>query len=195
MRKTIAVLLTLVTLSVMGGWSVDPSSGNSTGFSLIEYIENNEVQSPEEFNKIIEVYTDYPSPEYSLDEISYFNVSIDYDNELVCVTTIEMSQSRATETSKKASKDYYNDIGARIFTISVTARFSYYSGSCTTLSKSGSFTKPFYSTWTSTPSVTSGNISTSKAFAKISGTAVSGGNTKTYSLTLTCDDSGNISSY
>ena len=110
MRKTIAVLLTLVTLSVMGGWSVDPSSGNSTGFSLIEYIENNEVQSPEEFNKIIEVYTDYPSPEYSLDEISYFNVSIDYDNELVCVTTIEMSQSRATETSKKASKDYYNDI-------------------------------------------------------------------------------------
>lgn len=106
-----------------------------------------------------------------------------------------ITQFNRTETSQKVSRDYYNDIGARIFTISITGRFSYYSGSCTTLSESGSFTKPFYSAWTSTPSITSGNNSANEAYARISGTASSGGNSIYYSLTLTCDDTGSFSSY
>lgn len=195
MRRIIAVLLTLAAFIVTGGYPVAASQVESDDFNLVEYIENNEIQNPEEFNKVIETYTEYSSPEYSSESISYFKVNIDHDRNIVCVTTMGVSQTKGTETSNKATRDYYNDIGAKIFTISVTGRFSYSTGSCTTISKSGSFTKPFYSTWSSTPAVTSGNINASKAYAKISGSATSGGNTKTYSLTLTCDDTGHFTTY
>lgn len=78
----------------------------------------------------------------------------------------------------------------KIFTISVTGKFRYSTGSCTTLSASGSFSKPFYSTWTSTPTISSGNLSPSVAYARISGTATSGSSSISYSLRLTCNDSG-----
>ena len=107
----------------------------------------------------------------------------------------EASYDRSHGASNSVSRTYYSDVGAQIFKITVTGTFSYSTGTCTALSCGGSFTKPFYSTWTSTPSFTKGNINVSKAYARISGTATSGGSTKTYSLTLTCDDSGSFSSY
>lgn len=107
----------------------------------------------------------------------------------------EASYDRSHGVSDSASKSYYNDSGIKIFTIKVNGTFSYTTGSCTTLSASGSYNRALLSTWTSTPTISSGNITTRKAYARISGTATSGSSSISYSLTLTCDDSGNTSSY
>ena len=196
MKKTIASLLTIAILSGTGGYSVAASSVNPGSFNLVEYIETHEIQSLEEFQEIIETNTDYNAPEYNTEEISYFDISVDYDSYTVCVTTMGYpSVYRATEVSNSAKKDYYSSIGIRIFTINVSGRFSYTSSSCTNISKSGGFTKPIYSVWTSTPSVTSGHISSTKAYARTSGTATGGGNSQSYSLTLTCDNTGHFSTY
>ena len=60
------------------------------------------------------------------------------------------------------------------------------------VSKTGSFTPASGSSWKSTPSITSGNVSSSKVYARISGTAKSLLQTSTYSLTLMCDSTGKI---
>lgn len=49
MVKTIATVLTITVLSVMGGLSAAPVSDNSTGFDLVKYIATHEIQSLEEF--------------------------------------------------------------------------------------------------------------------------------------------------
>ena len=196
MVKTIATVLRITVLSVMGGLSAAPVSDNSTGFDLVKYIATHEIQSLEEFQEVIETNTDYTAPEYNTEEISYFDICIDYESYTVCVTTMGyQSNTRATEVSNSASKDYYSSSGAKIFTITVSGRFSYTSNSCTNISKSGGFSHPFYSLWTSTPSVTSGHINSTKAYARTSGTATSGGNSISYSLTLTCDNNGHFSTY
>ena len=196
MVKIIATALTIAVLSVMGGHSVAASPVNPGVFDLVEYIENHEIQSIEDFKEVIVTNTDYTAPDYNSEEISYFDISIDYDSYLVCVTTLGYpSISRGTEVSNSASKEYYSSSGAKIFTITVSGRFSYTSNSCNNISKSGGFSHPFYSFWTSTPSVTSGHINSTKAYARTSGTATSGGNSISYSLTLTCDNTGHFTSY
>ena len=177
-----------------GGW-VNPQK---TGFSLIDYLETHEVTTYEEFIEVIEQYSPEPVNEENekLDDITYFHIDIDYEDRTVSVVTMgEVTYDRSSSASSSASKKYYNDLGAQIFMITVTGTFTYSSGSCTATQNGGSYTKPFYSTWSSTPSFTKGNITASKAYTRTSGTATSGGNTKTYSLTLTCDDSGHFSSY
>lgn len=194
MQKIIALLLTLSVLSGMGGLSDNSSSDRSDGFNLIEYLDTHKVQSLEEFQEVIELNTDYSVPEYSMDEISDYDIDIDYENNLVCVTTIGMSSSKS-DVSNSASKDYYTDIGSLIFSINVSGTFRYSYYSCTVLSKEGGYSRPAYSTWTSTPTIGSGNFSATEAYVGISGTAVSGGNSYNYSLILICDNSGNFSSY
>jgi hypothetical protein len=51
------------------------------------------------------------------------------------------------------------------------------------------------STWTSTPTISMGNFTTTVAYARISGTATSGSSSLSYSLTMTCDDTGHLNSY
>lgn len=194
MQKAIALVLTLAVFSGMGGLSANLSSDKSDSFSLIEYLDIHKIQNLEDFQEAIELNTDYAVPEYSLDAISDYNIIIDYDNNLVCVTTIGISSSKS-DVSNSVSKDYYNDNGMWIFTINVagTFRYSYYS--CSVLSKSGGYSRPAYSNWTSTPTIGSGNFSATEAYVGISGTAVCGGDTYYYSLILTCDNYGNFSAY
>lgn len=197
MKKLFATLLTISTLFVMGGYNSVSADEISDDFNLINYLETHEIDSYEEFIDIIEVV----SPE-SIDEnedtsnIELCNIEIDYDSMTVSVLTMEESISgRAYGASNNATKSYYTSSGIKIFTIYIEGTFKYSSGSCSTISCSGNLTKPIYSLWTSTPTISSGNITTKKAYARISGTATSGASSVTYSLTLTCDDSGNFSSY
>jgi len=194
MRKALATLLIITFMCIIGGW-INPQK---TDFSLINYLETHEVTTYEEFIEIIEQHSPKSVNEEkeSLDDIAYFHIDIDYEDRVVSVVTMgEASYDRSQGASNSASKKYYNDLGVLIFTITVSGSFKYSSGTCTATSNGGSYTKPFYSTWSSTPVFSKGNISTSKAYARTRGTATSGSNTKTYSLTLTCDDSGNFSSY
>lgn len=197
MKRIMAILLTIIALCVIGGASDPPNQDGQTGFDLISYLETHNVGSYEEFLDIIRSV----SPE-SIDEdddpegVTYFDIEIDYTNMIVSVMTLrEATYNRANGASNSVSRSYYASSGLKIFTIKVSGTFSYITGSCSTVSASGSYTRAFLSTWNSTPTISSGNITTSKAYARISGTATSGANSMTYALTLTCDDSGNFSSY
>lgn len=194
MKKAFAIVLSLVTLLVFGGWSTDHSSQKSDDFNLIEYLDTHKVQSLGEFQEVIEHNTNYSIPRYSLSNISDYDINIDYDNSLICVTTIGIASNKA-DVSNSASKDYYNDNGMLIFSISVSGTFRYSYYSCTVLTKSGGFTRPAYSYWSSTPTIGSGNFSATEAYVGISGTAVNGGSSYNYSLILICDNNGNFSTY
>lgn len=107
-------MLTLATLSVTGGWTADQAEDTAGDFNLIKYLEGHEIQTPEEFQDVLETYTEYPVPDYSSENLSYFDIEIDYESNLVYVTTINTNLTR-TDTSNSASRDYYSSIGALIF--------------------------------------------------------------------------------
>ena len=198
MKKVLATLLTISTLSVMGGYSPNQEQIDGTDFSLIEYLETHEVESYSEFIDLVQ--TVHPDSadcyEYVPENISEFSIEIDYEDRTVSVLTVgEAVLDRYQVTSDEASLSYYNDSGAKIFTISVSGTFTYGSGYCNVVSRDGSFTKPSYSTWSSSPTITSGSITTSKAYVRIYGIATSGGHSKSYTLTLTCDSTGHFTSY
>lgn len=190
MKKMLAILLTIATLCVMGGWANPKTNSDEGEYSLIKYLETHEVDSYAEFQEVIRSVSPESVDDIDPDSVTDFSIDIDYDNRVVSVTTIGESIITSTDTSNTASQSYYNDLSIKIFTISVTGKFRYSTGSCTTLTASGSFSKPFYSTWTSTPTISSGNLSPSVAYARISGTATSGSSSISYSLRLTCNDSG-----
>lgn len=194
MKKLLASVLTALMFCFIG--AADPQyNNNQTDIDLISYIETHEVDSYEEFVDIIQTVSP-ESVDEETDSIESFSIDIDYDNKIISVTTIgEASYDRLNGASNSASRSYYSSSGAKIFTIKVSGTFGYTTGSCTTISASGSFTRASGSTWTSTPTISSGNITVRKAYARISGTATSGASSISYSLTLTCDDSGNFGSY
>lgn len=198
MKKVLATLLAITAMCTMGGWTNLTNQDVDKSVSLIERLEAQGVDSYEEFIDIIEDI----SPE-SVDsngtnsiEYSYFDLKIDYDNRLISVTTMDTPiYDRSYSASNSVSRSYYTDAGIKIFTITVEGSFTYSTGSCTTTSARGSYNRALLSLWSSTPTISSGNISAKKAYARISGVATSGSNSISYSLTLTCDDSGNFSSY
>ena len=196
MKKALATLLTVSVLFVMGGWTSTRNNGTETDVSLIGYLETHEVDSYGEFIRVLETISSEPiDEEEDIGDVTSFSIDIDYDNMIVSVLTMSAASNNRTTATNTASKSYYTDSGIKIFTISVTGTFSYSTGSCTTTSASGSYKKAFLSLWNSTPTISSGNITTKKAYARISGTATSGSNSISYSLTLTCNDSGTFSSY
>ena len=181
---------------MLQGGGADPQHNDDpTDFNLISYLETHEVDSYEEFVDIIQTVSP-ESVDEETDKITSFSIDIDYDNKIVSVTTIgEVSYDRLNGASNSASRSYYASSGTKIFTIKVSGTFGYTTGSCTTISASGSFTRPSGSTWISSPTISSGNITVRKAYARISGTATSGASSISYSLTLTCDDTGTFGSY
>ncbi len=198
MKRVLATALTVATMCVIGGDSKPPIHADEVEFSLISYLETHEIDSYEEFTEIIQTHSVVSTDEIDIDpeKVSYFNYAIDYDSRIVSVITMgEATYDRSQGASNTATKSYYSESGIKQFTISVSGTFSYTSSSCNCISKTGSFTKPIYSLWTSTPSLTSGHINAGKAYAKIYGTATNSVNTRSYSLTLTCDTSGNFTSY
>lgn len=162
-------------------------------FSLVDYVSTHEISSQAELNAILEQYCSlYYEPVVFENEIS-FQIGIDYENMLVYTTVVEeLAQTRGTK-SGKATTNYYSDSGAIVFTITIEGNFTYSTTEARTLSASGSYSKPFLSAWNSTPTISSGNFYPTLAYARISGTATSIFGSQNYSLTLKCDNNGNLS--
>jgi len=164
---------------------------------LINYIETNEISSYEEFVGVISSLSPESADSMEAPEsITDFRIEVDYDNMFVLVTTLgDSSYGRSTGTRSTATKSYYTSDGTKVFTVKVEGSFAYTSGSCTTLSATGSFSRETLILWTSTPNITRGNISVRVAFAKISGVATCGTKQMSYSLTLTCDEFGHFTNF
>lgn len=195
MKKILATLLTIAVLCVMGGWSNPQSNKVENEFSLIDYLETHEVESYAEFEAIIDSVSPESIGEIDSDSVIDFNVDIDYDNKIVSVVTIEAPIIISSGTGNTVSRSYYNDLGIKIFKISLTAYFHYTSGSVYTASASGSFSPTALSSWSSTPTISTGNYTSTLAYARISGTATNGSSSLNYSLTMTCDDTGELDYY
>ncbi len=200
MKRMLSVLLTLVTIFT---FSNSVFAQEVENFDLIEYLENNEVDSYSEF---IDVIRDN-SPEVPMSTVLYsltyvndqneeisFRYEIDYDNQLVEIDTVYLSVAAGTTTSGSAVHETYSSAGLLIFTVRVNGTFYRTTQSCSTQSKTGSFIPGHNSSWSSTPILSSGSFSSTKAYARIYGTASWLLQSKTYQLTLVCDNLGNLTS-
>ena len=160
-----------------------------------EYVQTIEISSREEFLELIgdqqrlEEVQDY-------EEVS-FEISFDSINRNIILDTVyELKEDpdRGTK-SGKAEHDVYSSAGTLIYTITATGTFSYTTGSCTTISSGGKFSYPALSLWRSTPTVSTGNSTPSKAYVKVSGTATCiGSPSHSYTLYLYCNSNGYLSS-
>lgn len=172
-------------------------------FSLIEYLETHEVTTRDELLEVLQMNTNSPVcvnthtltyvSDLEEEEVD-FRVSIDYENQLVEVDTVyELATANSTR-SGSATHETYSDLGVLLYTLTINGTFSYNASSCTNTARSGSYTKGSLSFWSSTPTISHGNITTTKAYARISGTATFLLDSSTYRLTLMCDTSGKLTS-
>lgn len=180
-----------------GGLYNPTCQASGTEFSLIEYLETHDVDTYDDFLEVIRSNAPEAVCEWDADpdSVTYFDIEINYDDMTVSVTIMCEATDRSQGASNSASKTYYASNGLPIFSIHVEGSFIYTTGSCYATSASGSFTRAALSTWSSTPTITSGNITTNKAYVRIYGIARSGSDSKSYTLTLTCDDTGSFTSY
>ncbi|MBR3056546.1 MAG: hypothetical protein IKG93_01140 [Clostridiales bacterium] len=192
--KRLEILLVFFTMSfVLLTNSVQTAIATSNSpFSLIDYVSTHEISSLSDFNEVLEHYCNrYYEPFFVENEV-FFQLDIDTTNNLVIISVIEdLPCNRDTKTAR-GTKKYYSDDGAVAFTVSVEGRFGYSYTQSTALSVTGSFSPAPLSLWTSTPTLTSGNFSPTLAYVKIYGTATCLLNTQFYSITLMCDNYGNI---
>ena len=121
-----------------GGWVNPPNSDTDKDecISLISLLEKNEIETYEEFISIIEsnLPVEIEDDEVNIQNITSFEIRIDYENRIVIVTTEEnASYAKAYGASNSVSRSYYTDAGIKIFTIKIDGTFSYSTGSCSTV--------------------------------------------------------------
>ena len=201
MKRFIGVLVAITMLISMFGNAL---CAEVEDFNLIEYLQINEVSSREELMSVISFECNssvvgmctYPQAyacALNEQEVS-FNIEIDYDNQIVIVDTIYETNASTYTTSGRAFRDVCSSQGNLLFTIEVNGVFARTSQTVTATSVTGSFYRPAGSNWNSSPSLTKGFISRTKAYARISGVASTGSESMNYTLTLMCDTSGTLTS-
>jgi len=196
MKKIISLAMSVLMILSLAGTSF----ASEKKFDLIEYLESNKVESHAELMDVLSQTSGYPLEsmqtysQKTFDEENeiLFDYSIDYENNVVEVDTVYLTAQTNSTKSASAYHETYSTSGYLMYTVRVNGTFSYNSTSCTTTSKSGSFTKGTGSLWSSTPSITSGRISSTKAYARISGEAKLLFDKSSYCLTLMCDNTGKI---
>lgn len=194
-RKSLIGIL-VISITLLGN-IIAVHADDDRSFSLIEYCEEHQINTQEEFNYVLTTYCGISSEFLDHDtDYEYFCVDVDQENDCVVVIKMEkISATREQTVSNSAKKNYFDSNGNKIFTIRVEGTFMFTIGWCACTSSSGSFTKPFSSPWNSTPTISSGNTSATKAYALISGTATALGLSRSYTLTLTCDNTGHFECY
>ena len=193
MKRLTALLMSFVMIISLSMTAL--ASGNDNGTDLINYVQTHVITSREEF--LSYVGDEELAYEYSDCEEVDFSITVDQENGLIILDTLYEGAGDPNRGTKSgtASRDVYADSGLRIYTIKANGTFSYTTGSCTVTAKSGSFQKPSLSLWTSTPTVSSGNSTPSKAYVKVSGTATCVGfANRHYTLYLYCNSNGVLSS-
>ena len=199
MKKAVSMLVTPILLM---GLSVnclayDYEESTGTGItSYTDYFNSHEVSTRTEFLEIIDSM-DLVDNDPNFVEISC-SIDVDTMEGYILVDTVyeavPETDLKGTKTGK-ASHEVYSDGGSLIYTVTAKGTFSYTSSSCSVISKEGSFTYPSGSFWRSTPTVSSGNSSVTKAYVKVSGTATClGVLSKSYTLYLFCNNSGSLTS-
>lgn len=192
--RMIGILVVIMTLC---GNMIMVRASDEQPFNLLDYCETHEIGTQTEFNEILVTCCNISEEELDPD-LGWDFFKIDVDREIESVIVMKMDRliaSGEVTTSNSASKEYFNQSGNKIFTIRVEGTFMYTIGWCTCISSSGSFLKPLFSPWNSTPSITSGNTSATKSYARISGTATYFNQSKDYTLTLTCNNTGTFGCY
>ena len=191
-NRIMSIVICLVIVFAMAGAGV---MADENKFNLIEYCKTHQISSQAEFNNVLINYCFVDETElFVTTNEEYFCLDIDYATNTVMTTVREQRPTRASDT-ESCSRNYYDPDGNRIFTVTVEGTFQYGLFVCFCTSADGSFTKPSSSQWTSTPTISSGNQSPSVAYARISGTATYLNQTRNYSLTLTCDNTGTFGAY
>ena len=194
--KSVMSLILVGTFVCLYGVAVNASEINGTEpFNLIEYCKENEIQSEEELQTVLETYVGESNiitgDELSDTEVS-FELIIDEVNQLVITTTVYESDRLRGSVSGYTTQKYRNNLGILIFEVRVDASFSYNGSTCSTTSATATYTPAPLSSWSSSPSVTSGK-SGSRAYGRAYGTAVNGSHSQYYSVYLYCDVNGNLS--
>ena len=175
-NRIMSIVICLVIVFAMAGAGV---MADENKFNLIEYCKTHQISSQAEFNNVLINYCFVDETElFVTTNEEYFCLDIDYATNTVMTTVREQRPTRASDT-ESCSRNYYDPDGNRIFTVTVEGTFQYGLFVC----------------WTSTPTISSGNQSPSVAYARISGTATYSNQTRNYSLTLTCDNTGTFGAY
>ena len=191
--KLVSIVLSII---VFINTSIVNSVDEKHDFDLLEYCLSHQISSQSEFNDVLMCYCGVEEDDlFVLKNEESFQIIVDIPEMMICTIVMEEPDITRQVASNEVSRNYYGIDGARIFTITVEGTFQYNGIICTCTSASGSYTKPSSSGWTSVPTISSGMTSSFKGFAKISGTATYLNQSKTYSLTLTCDGSGNFDAY
>ena len=189
------IVASMLTIIVLCGQFkvVCATNEDSDPFSLIDYVSTHDIHSFSEFDSVLRQYCGQFYEPFIVENEVGFEIDVNYDNRFVIVTVVEdLGQTRSVKTGK-ATRKYYSDSGAVTFTIYVEGRFTYSTNESRTLSVTGAYTPSVLSFWTSTPTLTSGNFSPTLAYAKIYGTATFLTFSQYYSITLMCDNYGNLS--
>ena len=194
--KTIKLLLMIFVLVL----SVISNSllcfAEESEIDLISILSSSEIETRDDLLNILDQY----GIDSGLEDVSdryieeSFALTINSEHNTIEVDTLYEEITRSTK-SGKATHEVLNQEGRLIYTITAKGTFSYGSGYCNVTKKSGQFDRASGSFWTSTPSVTSGHVTTTKAYVKVSGTATClGCPNRTYELYLYCTSSGTMSS-
>ena len=141
-------------------------------------------------------YTDILADVGNYTELS-FEISLDQDHDQIVLDTVYLSDEKNDRGHKsaKVTHDVFSNLNQLLYTITARGTFDYGTGYCNVTNKSGSFERASGSLWTSTPSVSNGHVSSTKAYVNVSGTAKClGFANRTYSLYLYCTSSGTLSS-
>lgn len=194
MRKTILSLFVVIAM-ILNLYAVCMASENDSN-DLISAILQSDIKTRDEFIELLEemgITNSLSAVSDDYNEIS-FNVAIE-DNTYIELTTVyEATGNNRGSKSGKVTHEVLNSGGFLIYTITARGTFTYGTGYCSVTKKSGQFERATGSMWTSTPSVTQGFVSATKAYVKVSGTATCTGCTsRTYDLRLYCTSSGTLS--
>lgn len=195
MRKTVLSVFMVIAM-IMNLYPVCFAYGSSED-DLISVIRQSDIKTRDAFIELLEEMGKTNSLTAVSDDYNELSFSITIvDNTWIELTTVyEVADNNRLSKSGKATHEVLNSGGYLIYTITARGTFTYGTDYCTVTKKSGQFERAPGSFWTSTPSVTQGYVSATKAYVKVSGTAsCSGLTSRTYDLRLYCTSSGTLSS-
>lgn len=158
-------------------------------FNLIEYLKKNPVSTREEFLYIIENGNSNNIASFSVPYISsstesneLFSYVIDEENQLVYTKTLQYGEESIVQSARASKTIYqntgtvqhetYSDIGLHLFTVTTEGTFQYDKSSyCECIASHGFFNPAFLGLYDSSPWISNGNYSATKAYVDTYGTA------------------------
>ncbi|MBO4474285.1 MAG: hypothetical protein J5750_05155, partial [Clostridiales bacterium] len=119
MRRTNSILIVVICLAIVFAMSGVGVMADENRFNLIEYCKTHQITSQAEFNNVLIDYCSVDETElFVTNNEEYFYLEIDYVTNTIITTVREQRSTRGSDT-ETCSRNYYDDNGGRIFTITV----------------------------------------------------------------------------